>query len=75
MINHLPVKAKAFIELVKVFIKTVVDSTEQVGKHHFRNRATLGFISSSIVKGSNPGIKNSDFASKSTKHLDTSSMQ
>ena len=75
MVNYLPVRANAFHELVKNLINTVVVSITDVGRYFFCNRATLGFIGSSIVEGANPGIKTGDFASKSTMCLDTSSLQ
>jgi len=73
--NSLPTGNDMFLASLKTLIASVVDCIQDVGRHHFRHRVTLGYIGSSIVEGANPGIKTGDYATKSTMRLDTSSNQ
>jgi hypothetical protein len=53
----------------------VISNIDKVGSHRFQRIATMGFISSSIVEGTNVGIKRGLHATKANMNIDMSGNQ
>jgi hypothetical protein len=53
----------------------VISNIGLVGSHNFQKVATMGFIGSSIVEGTNVGIKRGNHAAKATMNIDMSGRQ
>jgi hypothetical protein len=53
----------------------VISNIAHIGAHYFRYIATMGYISSSIVEGSNVGIKRGVHAVKATMNIDMAGSQ
>jgi hypothetical protein len=61
-------------EIEKV-VGRVISNIEKVGSYMFQRTATMGFISSSIVEGTNVGIKRGVHAAKANMNIDMSGTQ
>jgi len=60
---------------IQTLLASVLKNIQVVGNHYFMETTTFGFIGSSIVEGTNPGIKRGTFASLPNMSLDRSTLQ
>jgi len=60
---------------IKICVDRVISNIDKIGNHFFTRTVTLGFVGSSIVEGTNPGIKGGIFGTKGTMNLDHAGSQ
>ncbi len=70
--NNRAILTDHYFNAISENISRIVDNIEKAGEHHFKATVTLGYKGSSIVEGSNPGIKRGDHAAKASHSIETS---